>query len=146
MKPRLLLEGVPFPMVARVWPVVAPLLLSCIKENTGEFTLNDTLVQLEKRNWQLWLGIRSDGLIQATGVTEIINYPSKKVCRIVMLAGEGVEAICEVYEDLSAWALGLDCRGLEVWARPGMAKMLQKHLGFTPKYQVCTLDISRSLQ
>lgn len=144
--PMLLLEGVPSQQVPYAMPFIQEMLQECIDLNEGEFTLADTYQKLVSREWQLWLGVQMPRNIKSVAVTEIVNYPSKKVCRIVMVAGEGLEFILSLSDHLKSWAQEFNCTSFEVWCRPGMAKVLQRRLCFVPKYQVLTLDITRSLQ
>lgn len=142
---RLKLEGVPAPHLHMVWDTVKPMLTECINLTNGEYSIEDTQRNILERDWQLWLGIDSEDYARSVAVTEIAHYPRRKICRVVLVQAEEMRFISELLDDLAAWALSIQCTGMEAWCRPGMAKVLVKNHEFIAKYQVVTKDLKRSV-
>lgn len=122
------------------------MLQEVISLTNGEYDLETTKMFIENRNWQLWLGIDPEAYARALAVTEIVVYPRRKICRVVFAQAEEMRFISELLDDLAAWAMGLQCTGMEAWCRPGMAKELTKKHGFDDRYRVVVKDLNRSLQ
>ena len=55
-----------------------------------------------------------------------LNYPQKKVCRIVTLGGQGMdEWVEQTLEILEEWSIEQDCDAMETVCRKGFVKKLK---------------------
>ena len=90
---------------------------------------------------QLWIVFDEDYKIQAAATTELINYPAKKVCRLVTLGGANFDDWMESIHAIEQWALENDCVALETFCRKGFAKKI-KHLGYEQTYIVLGKDLT----
>lgn len=63
---------------------------------------------------------------QSVVVTEILGYPRKMICNILIAAGN-LDEIMELQEEVSAWARDLGCSKLVMAGRKGWGKVLPKH-------------------
>lgn len=126
------------------WPILGPMLSPVVAMNQGEFTTIDVLTQLLEQNWQLWTIIKHERPVAAL-VTEIISYPSKRVCRVVLLGGADFNSWKHLITEIEDFALSCGCTALEAITRPGMARKA-KSIGFEPYAIVVTKNLRGRLQ
>lgn len=126
------------------WGVIAPMLEKAIEHNHQEMTLVDVADAIVSEKSQLWVAVQND-IPRGAFVTEIVNYPRKKVCRIVLLGGVSFEEWKHLLVDLENWALMNGCIDLDAYCRPGMAKKT-KALGFEESAVVVTKSLRGRLQ
>lgn len=102
----------------------------------GELDHHDIRAFCESRDMQLWLIGNKYGVVGAV-TTEIINYPRKRMLRVVTLAGKEFDNWAGQLNDLlGEWAASLQCDGIECFVRSGFTKKLAAY-GFRKKYEVC---------
>lgn len=130
------LVGIPRSEVAGVWPRVRPFIERALAESQGEYTPEDILKAIERKDMQLWQG---KGYV---GVTQIIIYPSGlKVVDILLTAGENLyEWLDSSNETIYRWAKHIGADQVRVMGRPGWQKML-KHIGYKHAYTVMTRGV-----
>lgn len=126
------------------WGVIAPMLEKAIEHNHQELTLVDVANMIVEEKSQLWVIIHNRQP-KAACVTEIIQYPRKKVCRIVLLGGTSFEEWKDILIDLENWALMNGCIELDAYCRPGMARKA-KVMGFEEGAIVMTKNLRGRLQ
>lgn len=115
------LEGILSADVELVWDGVKDFIQDACDRMNGRHS-PDTIKQLIKQqNAQLWL-IHSNK-IEATIVTEIIIYPLKKYCRIILIGGREVQDWAHLVVFLERWAKSKGCDGIEAIARKGWLKI-----------------------
>ena len=78
--------------VDMVWDEVSPLIEKALRHAEGELIPNDIKKHLDASNLRLWVALENRDVIAAM-VTEIIQYPRKKIVRVITLAGK----------DMSMW-------------------------------------------
>ena len=94
---------------------------------------------------QLWVAL-SEGSVIAAMITEIVQYPRKRVLRVITIAGKDGYGMSKWYGFLpliEGFALNNDCSSLEAWTRKGMAKKL---IDWEHKYMVITKDLKQRMQ
>lgn len=111
--------------INEIWPTVEPIIKSAVSRSRGKYTTGDVMVGLMEGYMQLWTVVDGDDIAGAC-VTEIIDYPSKKVFVIMFLAGEDWDNWNEAHEVLEHHARAKDCDSIEIWGREGWAKLLPK--------------------
>jgi len=120
------LEGVPKEQVYVVWGEVRKIIRPHI-EALETHTICDVLDNLLNRDWQLWLA-HDDG-IKAVCITQIQVYPRQKRCRIMLVAGEGMDGWLPFEEAIADWARTQGCDKLVGELRKGWQRKL-KHWKF----------------
>ena len=130
-------EDVPY-----IWDNVAPLLSKVIQHSEGELETDDYLSNLMSGSMQLWI-VTEDGKIILSMVTQIIQFPQKKVLRTIALAGERFKEVHSEFSDmLASYALKNECSSLELWGRKGWKKMLPD---WKDTYIVYTKDLKERM-
>jgi hypothetical protein len=84
-----------------------------------------------------------DKEIIASMVTEIIQYPRKKIVRVITLSGKDMNSWYEFLPMLEGYAISNDCSSLEAWTRKGMARKLKD---WKQSYCVITKDLKGRMQ
>lgn len=87
----------------------------------GDHTATSIKRALDKGDLQLWCHFGGEKM-DAAAVTEIADYPKRRVCMIVLLGGEGLPNWLPYLETIEAWAKEkgahvLRIEGREEWAR-----------------------------
>lgn len=131
------LYGIPPEQLEEVWETVAPLLAESVKYCDGKWTLADVKESIEKLDAQLFLVV--DQGIKAAVVTQIHNYPSKRVLTILFLGGHDMREWLHLSSVLERWAKEAGCQAMEVWGRPGWERVL----GWNKTSTVISKNIAR---
>jgi len=101
------------------WGIAAPMLNSALKyQDTHE--IEDVREAIDKGDAQLWCGARS------CVVTEIIEHPRSRSCRIWLAAGCRKELVEQMLKDIRSWAKMQNCDKLCVVGRKGWARVLKE--------------------
>lgn len=117
-----MISGVPSDKARLVWPLVEPILRRTTDRTNGRFTTDDVLQLVETGHAQLWVG----GLpVDTACITEIVDYPRQRWCRISFVAGE-MDRIHEGRPIVEAWARSKGCIGVEIEGRPGWQRALSE--------------------
>ena len=128
--------------VASIWEEVYQLLEKAQVYAAGELDTQDYFDMIESGDMQLWIA-EDDGGIFAMMLTEFIQYPRKKVMRIVSIGGRGMNRWMKYFPALEAAALSVGCTGFEVFGRKGWLRVLKD---WKCSYYVLTKDIKHKLQ
>ena len=128
--------------VATICEEVYPLLEKAQVYAAGELETQDFFEMVESGDMQLWIA-EDDGGIFAMMLTEFIQYPRKKVMRIVSIGGRGMNRWMKYFPALEAAALSVGCTGFEVFGRKGWLRVLKD---WKCSYYVLTKDIKHKLQ
>lgn len=132
---------IPPGMVARFWPFAEPYIKRALDHTSGEWGTQDLRKLCEENQIQLWLVAEGDRIVAAL-TTELVNYPRRKHCRIITLAGAKAPQWTPVADTIvSAWAQAQGCDAIEAFVRKGYVSVLAKY-GFQHKYSVIAKDIN----
>lgn len=74
-------------------------------------------------------------------VTEILEYPQKRVCVIALVGGVELERWLDGIRDIELWAKDHGCQQVEVPGRRGWERVLS-HLGYQPVTYTCAKEIA----
>lgn len=118
------LEAVPHNHVFFVWKEIAPILKKAV-DRSDEYSLHDVLDAILRRDMQLWIAVE-DGEIKSAGVTMLQNYPQKRTCLLLFVAGEHFEKWYHLLEDIKKWADLNGCKDIEFIGRPGWKKYFEE--------------------
>jgi hypothetical protein len=130
--------GVAAPEIAAWWPHAEPYVARALAEGRGEMEPCDVRRFLELRAMQLWL--LWDGAARGALVTEIANHPRKRSCILRLFAADrGLRAAWRALIPLAEeWAREQGCDAVEVFGRPGWARLLD--------YELKQVVLSKELQ
>lgn len=90
----------------------------------GYYQAGDVRKFLKERAMQLWVGYDGEKFVFFQ-VTQIINYPQKRVCQFMWSGGNiypELQAHLNVVED---WAAANGCHSYETFGRKGWSKVVQ---------------------
>lgn len=79
----------------------------------------DVLGWIEAEKAQLWIG---GNPVDAVCITELIEYPRERACRLIFAAGE-IGRVLEGQELVEAWARSQGCASIEIEGRRGWERM-----------------------
>jgi hypothetical protein len=125
-----------------VWGDVVPLIEKALLHAEGELMPEDIKKHLDSADLRLWVALKDRNVI-ASMVTEIIQYPRKKIVRIITLAGKDMSLWYDFLPMLEGYAIRHGCSSLEAWTRKGMTRKLKdwKH-----SYDIITKDLKQRMQ
>ena len=125
-----------------VWDDVVPLIEKALQHAEGELVPDDIKKHLDKGDLRLWIALEGKETIAAM-VTEVIQYPRKKIVRVITLAGRNMDMWYDFLPMIEGYAIRNGCSSLEAWSRKGMARKLKdwKH-----SYDIITKDLKQRMQ
>ena len=125
-----------------VWGDVVPLIEKALQHAEGELVPDDIKKHLDKGDLRLWIALEGKETIAAM-VTEVIQYPRKKIVRVITLAGRNMDMWYDFLPMIEGYAIRNGCSSLEAWSRKGMARKLKdwKH-----SYDIITKDLKQRMQ
>ena len=125
-----------------VWDDVVPLIEKALQHAEGELVPDDIKKHLDKGDLRLWIALEGKETIAAM-VTEVIQYPRKKIVRVITLAGKDMDMWYDFLPMIEGYAIRNGCSSLEAWSRKGMARKLKdwKH-----SYDIITKDLKQRMQ
>ena len=128
--------------VDMVWGDVSPLIEKALLHAEGELIPDDIKKHLDTSELRLWVALENKDVI-ASMVTEIIQYPRKKIVRVITLAGKDMSMWYDFLPMLEGYAIRNGCSSLEAWTRKGMTRKLKdwKH-----SYDIITKDLKQRMQ
>tara|TARA_R100001463_G_scaffold51218_3_gene101801 strand:- start:75 stop:500 length:426 start_codon:yes stop_codon:yes gene_type:complete len=124
-----------------VWDEVEPLIDKALSYANGEMNTSDVLELLVDGTQVLWIGLKED-VIFCAGTTEVINYPQKRILRIITFAsktGHYYELWKDFADTLEDFGTKIGCSSLEAWTRKGMARKLK----WENEYSVITRNFNK---
>lgn len=107
--------------VPKAWGFAKPLIAKALKYSRGKFRPNDYYPSLLDGSMQLWINDES------AAITEITNYPHKKICNLVACGGENLAHIRRDLAVIEMWAKANGCSGIRIEGRPGWKATLKDY-------------------
>ena len=128
--------------VDMVWDETYPLIKKALRHAEGELQPEDIKKHLDSGDLRLWVALKDKDVI-ASMVTEIIQYPRKRIVRVITLAGKDMNLWYDFLPMVEGYAIRNGCSSLEAWTRRGMTRKLKdwKH-----SYDVITKDLKQRMQ
>lgn len=126
-----------------LWQDVLPMLIKALEYADGKYTLRSIFDALITKNMQLWIAVTQKNEIKAFAITEIVNYPGKRVLLILFAGGEEVDTWLDKIEYLQNFAHFNDCQAVEIYGREGWAKKLLPH-NYVKIHSVYRYEIGKS--
>lgn len=118
------LVPVKIPCIAGYWSEAWDLLEPAVARN-GLYTKHAVLQALLAGDFQLWVVETGDCMTLAV-ITEIAEYPARKVGIVAFLGGENLAGAMPLFETIEAWARACGCDRFVNHGRPGITKHLEK--------------------
>ena len=128
--------------VEALWVDIEPFLVRSLKHAEGELAPDDLIPHLDDGKLRVWIAVVDKEII-ASMVTEIIQYPRKKIVRVITLSGKDMDSWYQFLPLLEGYAISNDCSSLEAWTRKGMARKLKD---WKQSYCVITKDLKGRMQ
>ena len=135
------LTGIPSQEIDEIWEACEPYIELGAKKGQSEMTSKDIYNFCKEAKMQLWIVFDSKSNIKAVVTTEIINYPKKKVCRVITLGGQEIDNWLHSISVIEAWAEENGCHAMETFCRKGFIKKLE-HYGYEQTYTVLGKELT----
>ena len=111
--------------VMPVWSLVESLVRAAADWSEGEFQVEDALNLLISRKAVLWIVWTKDGVFMA--ITEIRDYPRKRVCHVYAAAGKGINlAGLLILKEFRSWFLSQGVEEVTAICRESVARLISK--------------------
>ena len=115
---------VPTAAIEKAWPDAKPFIERALAFGTGRREPDDVKQQLKDGDAALWFVYVVDSdEIHAAAVTEIIDYPRKRVLDLALMAGVGLAEWLALLGKLEDWARGLGCHQIQIHGRAGWGRV-----------------------
>jgi len=136
-------SGIPAEYIDDVWEDCKKYVEMGNNKSHEEMDVHDIYFFLKEKEMQLWIVYDDKAMdeIKAVVTTEIVNYPRKKVCRIVTLGGRGIDSWIHAISTIEAWAEAQGCESMKTFCRKGFIKKLENY-GYEQTYTVLGKDLS----
>ena len=135
------ISGIPSSDIDQVWKACLPFIEAAADKGQAEMTTDDIYHFCKEARMQLWIIFDENHKIQAAATTEIIDYPAKKVCRLVTLGGTNFDDWMESIQVIEEWASERNCVSLETFCRKGFLRKLNNY-GYKQTYVVLGKDLT----
>jgi len=124
------LIGVPPNQVSEIWDYIRPVVMEGKKYWEDYTTVEQLYKDITQGKFQCWIVI-NEGVIITVFLTEIIEYPKKRVLSIVWICGSELDKYLECFLSyLEVWAVNLGVSSAMVTGRRGWIRKLRP-LGYT---------------
>lgn len=125
-----------------LWDRVRDNLSLALEHSRGEYTLEDIHLQLISGLMKLWIGYDEDGKLLASAVCELVNYPQKTVCYVVLAGGGFFGIWTEASMCIEDWAVANGADSIAAFTRRGVAKKMQA-FAYNEIYTVIQKDLTK---
>lgn len=120
-------SAVPTEHLAYCWPSVEVFLEGAAKKTYGRFSVSDIYDRIENDGYQLWVAFDETAKIKGAVVTNICNYPQRRILSMTYCGGENLpEWKDPMLEILRRYAADVGCDAIEAVARKGWAKVFRE--------------------
>lgn len=132
------LIGIESCRVDDVWNEIKQLVERACARSFPKFTVDNIKAAVMRRDMQLWVIVEEK--IYAVIVTEIINYPLRRVCRVLIATGSQRERWQHLISEIENWAADHGCVSMDLLARPGWKRILK---GYRHSHDQLEKDLKR---
>jgi hypothetical protein len=136
------IAGITSDKIDSVWDRCAKFIEMGNSHSQYELSVMDYYEKLINQEMQLLILYNDEKEIVCALTTEIVQYPQKKVCRIISLGGKDLDKWVEEWLDIiEKWAEENDCDSIETYCRKGFIKKLEK-FGYSNTYVVLGKELT----
>ena len=110
-----------------IWHKIRPLIDKALVYSNGEMLTADILSSLLNKELLLFIGTEDDEINSAL-IAELVNYPRKRVFRILTWStksGHDFKLWIDLLNIIEDFARSAGCTSLEAWVRKGLVKRLK---------------------
>jgi hypothetical protein len=133
------LHGIAREHLDKVWDLAAPMVDRALEYADGKYNLEAIYEALAARDMQLWVATLDFDIV-AVCVTEIRNYPCKKILTIFASAGWQLDSWLDFLTPILEWGKAQGCNASELYGRPGWERVLDR-FGFEKIHTVLRLKL-----
>ena len=126
--------------VTAIWPEIRDLVGKAAAWGRDEYVAEDVLVAIFAEKMQAWV-FREEGQVILVCVTELIQFPRKKVCNIYALAGHSMEKMWKMFFPTALpWLWENGVQEVQATCRTEVALKV-RHFGFTDYVHTLKLEL-----
>mgnify|MGYP003121734667 FL=1 len=130
-----MITQVPREDINYVWEQVEPLIERALDDS---YTARDVLDGIIRNSFQLFISWENDK-VECAVVTEVADYPRKRILRYVLAGGNNLENWLEpIQEKIEEFATNNYCQAIEVAGRKGWLRKLK---GFEQKIYIMSKQL-----
>lgn len=130
-----MITQVPREDINYVWQQVEPLIIRALDDS---YTARDVLDGIIRNKFQLFISWENDK-VESAVVTEVADYPRKRILRYVLAGGNNLENWLEpIQEKIEEFATNNYCQAIEVAGRKGWLRKLK---GFEQKIYIMSKEL-----
>ena len=118
------LYGIPSADIYQYWHDVEPFIRKALRYSDGKYESWDIFSLIEEKQMQLWIVTENKQII-GCGVTQILIFPQKKVCQMVIVSGEDFNEWKHFLSEIEKWAVSIGCQTFELDGRRGWERKLK---------------------
>ena len=123
-----MIQGLKAEYVDSVWEAVWAVLHRAFDYSDGAFSGQKVYNGIKNKSMQLWLEVE-DGKITSAGITQLVNWPEKKICWVLGFSSDKPRKMEEYLEVVEPWAKHYGCAELRLTGRRGWERRA-KSFGF----------------
>ncbi len=132
---------VPPHYVKYCWEAAAKFLDPAASKSRGRHDIESIREEVERGVQLLWVMFLGDDEMVGAFTTSVLRYPRKSVVSISFMGGDSIlQYKSSVIDDVSEYALEMNCSGIEAIGRKGWIKALGP-LGFEEAFMVLEKDL-----
>ncbi len=118
-----------------IWNEVEPLIKKALDDT---YSARDILDGLVKNSFQLFISWEKK--VESAVITEVVQYPQKKICRYFLAGGNNMDNWLEpIQQTIEKFAKYNNCNAVEVAGRKGWSKKLK---GYEQKVYLFSKELS----
>ena len=130
-----MITQVPREDINYVWQQVEPLIIKALDDS---YTARDVLDGIIRNKFQLFISWENNK-VESAVVTEVADYPRKRILRYVLAGGNNLENWLEpIQEKIEEFATNNYCQAIEVAGRKGWLRKLK---GFEQKIYIMSKEL-----
>lgn len=126
--------GVDTSTIPFIWDSIHPLIEQALAYSDGEYNAGDIYSLLMYQRMQLWIAATDDELIGMV-ITEINEYPRKKIGSMVLVAGLGLDDWEFIFPEIEQWMYEQGVDSVRNLGRVGWRRGAKRH-GYEAAYCV----------
>lgn len=119
------------------WPNVRSLVENACEYSGGRYGVEDILDYLLSGAMQLWVVMDKHEIVAIT-ITEIVNFPRLKECRMLACTGVGMNEWVGLIVKIEDWAKQNGCSKITPICRPGWERILKD-------YKKCHIQLEKNI-
>lgn len=123
-----------------IYDDVLPIMQRADAYGRGHITAETILIECMAKGMQLWVVGPTPDNLKGAVVTQIIDYPEKRACRYVLVAGWDSHQWLDLSSVIEVWAKERGAEMMEFVGRPGWLRTVKK-LGWSSTMRLYEKDL-----